>query len=186
MPPIDKREWFDVPDSLVMREDEKGTYHNVEARFADLPVINVEKSRIARHNVYDLSTVLHTRVKRIMGDARAQPNMSAQPIRFDKDKQGQSDFEAIKGMIMRCWDAWRHYQLYREAPITPSEELALHQIELQRNRQAVPGRVTVDIGGELVERRVDDSEDDNSNETEEVVLKRPRGRPPKAIFKAIA
>jgi hypothetical protein len=157
---INKKQWFDVPNSMTKREDGKGSYYNVDARFSDHPVINIEQSRIARHNVYEFSIVLHTRVKRAMSDARAQPNMSAQAIRFDKGATlGGDAFEAAKLLLVRCWDAWEHYQKFREAPVSASEELALHQIEVQRNRDLAPSKLTVSVGGQLVERDLESGDD---------------------------
>ena len=64
---IEKRKWFDVPDSRVKRENGKGSFCNVEARFSDHAVINIPKSKEARRNVYDFSIVLHTRVGSVRG-----------------------------------------------------------------------------------------------------------------------
>lgn len=166
---INKKKFYPVPDSLVEREDGHGKYYNVEARFSDHPVINPDKSRIARHNVYDFSIVLHTRVRRVMGDAAAQPNMSAQPIRFDKGKALRGDdFERCKALIMRCWEAWTAFQAFREAPVTPGEQIALHQIELLRAHRQAPGKVMVDIGGgQLVERSLDPDDEGNEEDDEE-------------------
>ena len=100
---IEKRKWFDVPDSRVKRENGKGSFYNVEARFSDHPVINVAKSKEARRNVYDFSIVLHTRVKRAMGDLPAVKNMSAHALRFDKGKAlDKLEFERCKASIVRC------------------------------------------------------------------------------------
>jgi hypothetical protein len=162
---INKKQWFDVRDSVVEREDGKGKYFNVQARFSDLAVINVEKSRIKRHNVYEYSIVLHTKVKRTMGDQAAQPNVTSQPLRFDKPELRGPDFEAAKALIMRCPEAWNHYQKYREAPVTEAEEKALHQIALHLAHQARPGKVMVEVNGELVERDIDpDAEEEDPEE----------------------
>lgn len=158
-----KKQWFPVKDSLTKGERGK-SYFNVEARFSDHPVINVEKSKIARHNVYDFSIVLHTRVKRNAFDGPAQPNVSAQALRFDKGaKMGGPDFDAAKNAIVRCWDAWEHYQTWREAPVTTAEKMALEQIEAMP--LAALGTVKVDVGGKLVDaRRAGDESDDDDDD----------------------
>lgn len=168
---INKKQWFDVPDSRVKREDGRGLYYNVEARFSDHPVINVEKSKIARHNVYDFSIVCHTRVKRAAGDAPAIKNMTSQALRFDKGKAlSKEGFEQAKSLIVRCLDAWEHYQLFREAPITEGERMALRQIgEMPLSSM---GRVLVDDGGKLVSHQIDDGEepDEDDDEGEQIVV----------------
>jgi len=159
-----KKQWFDVLDSKTEKENGNGFYYNVEARFSDHPVINVEKSRVARHSVYDYSIVLHTRVKRVAGDAKAQPNMSAQPLRFDKGAaMGGDDFDKAKLAIMRCWDAWQHYCKWREAPVTVAEKMAMEQIS--RAPLSAIGTVRVDKGGVLVDaRRAGDETDDDADD----------------------
>lgn len=179
--PINKKKFHDVEDSWVDREDGKGGYYNVQARFSDHPVINPGKSQIARHNVYDFAIVLHTRVKRTMGDAKAQENLTAQTIRFDKGKRlGSDDFEKAKALIVRCWDAWEYYQQYREAPVTESEQTALHQIELQRAHSLAPGKVLVDVGGVMVERDLDPDSEDRDEEEDEEPVRRPAKAAPAA------
>jgi hypothetical protein len=162
---IDKKQWFDVLDSRVEREDGKGFYYNVEARFSDHPVINIEKSRIARHNVYEFSVVLHTRVKRAAGDVPAVKNMTSQPIRFDKAKLSQEQFNEAVKLIARCYDAWLHYQKFREAPVTSGEEKALLQLNQMpaaaiKSKKGKPATVMVDIGGDLVERQLAGADED--------------------------
>lgn len=182
--PIDKRKWFDVPDSLVDREDGEGSYYNVEARFADHPVLNPEKSRIARHNVYDLGIVLHTRVKRVGGDVAAQKNMSARVLRFDKgDKLSETDFATAKKEIKRCWEAWEHYQRFRRSPVTAAERLALTQIAAAPQKST---GVLVDMGGELVPYEADPDAGIDEEQIEEEqraslakIVKKPRKQPKK-------
>lgn len=170
---INKKQWFDVPDSFVKTEN--GGYYNVEARFSDHPVLNPDKSRIARHNVYDFSIVLHTRVKRATGDVPATKNMSAQALRFDKGAgMGKGDFETAKRHITRCWDAWEHYQLFREAPVSPLEASALDQIL----HAPPPASLIVDKGGELVAHAIDDGEE--REEEEEIVEAKPAPKAAKA------
>jgi len=158
-----KKQWFDVKDSLTKGERGK-EYYNVQARFSDHPVINVEKSKIARRNIYDYSIVLHTQVKRNAFDAPAQPNTSSQTLRFDKgSSMGGAEFEAAKAAIMRCWDAWEHYQTYRQAPVTVAEKMAMEQIE--RMPLSALGTVKVDIGGgRLVDARRAGDDDDGDDE----------------------
>lgn len=170
--PINKRQWFDVSDSLTTREDGKGEYCNVEARFADHPVLNPEKSRIKRANVYDIGIVLLTRVKRGPGDVKAQPNMSSQVLRFDKgERQGAENFISAKKAIDRCRPAWDHYQLFRKSPVTDTERLALRQVEAEPE---TPTGVLVDVEGELVrmdfDEDADDRDDDNGPDVAEAAV----------------
>lgn len=162
-----KKQWFDVLDSKTKKEGGNGFFYNVEARFSDHPVINIEKSKVARHAVYEWSIVLHTRVKRIADGAMAQKNMSAQTLRFDKgEAMGELDFEAAKKAIMRCWDAWEHYCTWREAPVTTAEIMALEQIE--HAPLSALGTVKV-LGrdGKLVDaRRAGDDEDEDEDDDE--------------------
>jgi hypothetical protein len=175
MPTQEKRKWFDVPDSLVKRENGEGTYHNVEAGFSDHPVLNVEKSKLARRNVYDLSIVLHTRVKRAMGDLPAVKNSSAQTIRFDKGTAlGKLDFETAKAAIVRCWAAWEDYHFHRKALVTETEKWALRQI----NEMPLPGKVLVDVGGKLVEYDTVDPEEAEADDDDD---DRPAVTPPKLV-----
>ena len=158
---IDKKKWFDVPDSET-EDERKKLFFNVEARFSDHPVIDMELSRTARRNIYKFSIVLHTRVKRAAIGGKAQPNMSTQSLRFDKGAaMGAADFEASKAAIMRCWEAWEHYCRFREAPVTVAEKMALEQI--QRAPLSKLGVVHVQVGDRLVAARMagDDSEDED-------------------------
>jgi hypothetical protein len=172
---INKKQWFDVPDSWVKTEN--GGYYNVEARFSDHPVLNPEKARIARHNVYDFSIVLHTRVKRATGDVPATKNMTAQTLRFDKAaRMGKGDFDTAKQLIARCWDAWQHYQLFREAPVSALEASAIDQIM----HAPQPASLLVDKGGELVEHTIDDGEErEDEEEIVEVKPAAPKASRPK-------
>jgi hypothetical protein len=155
---MDKGRWFNAPDSLTESEDGKSEYYNVEGRFADHPVLNPEKSRIARHNVYDIGIILHTRVKKAAGDVAAQRNMSPVPIRFDKgDKLGMEDFERAKRAISRFREAWDHYQSFRRSPVTAPEQLALRQIS--EVPSSATGKVMVDMGGKLVPYRLDGADE---------------------------
>ncbi len=196
---IDKRQWFDLPDSLVEREDGKGSYYNVEARFSDHPVYNAQKSNIARHNVYDIGIVLHTRVKRAGGDAPAQKNMSALVIRFDKGEDktvttavpsasgvpvlhregtpgmSKDDYNTAMKAIARCWDAWEHYQKFRQSPVTDLEKTAIKQILASPDR---PKGVLVDIDGTLERKNFDpDADIDEEQAEEEERLSRARVAP---------
>jgi hypothetical protein len=153
---VDKRKWFDVPDSLTEREDGEASYYNVQARFSDHPVLHPEKTRIARSNVYEIGTILHTKVLRAGGDAPARKNMSQQVMHFGFGYKGEifseEDFKATKASIVRCWDAWQHYQTFREAPVREGEKLALGQINTSPEK---PKGVLVDIGGKLERREFD-------------------------------
>jgi hypothetical protein len=208
---IDKRKWFDVPDSLVEREDGNSLYYNVEARFADHPVLNGEKTRVARSNVYDIGMVLHTRVKRAGGDAAAIKNMSAQVLRFDKGEDrsvittihgpngpmphrggdsgmSKEDYVAAVKAITRCGDAWQHYQLFRKSPVTVMEQKALKQIMAAPEAERPKG-VLVDVGGTLERMNFDpDAEIDDETLEEEARISRsqviPKPKKAKRIEKA--
>ena len=45
---VDTKKWFDVPDS-IFEDDDGNEYYNVQAKFADHHILNVEKSKAARH-----------------------------------------------------------------------------------------------------------------------------------------
>jgi hypothetical protein len=168
MPPINKKQWFDLPDSLTKTEDGKSEYYNVEGRFRDHPVINVAKSRIMRHNVYEWSITFETRIKRAAADAPAVKNLHSTPIRFDKGSElQQTEFERALAAIRRGWDAWQHYQKFREAPVTDAERQALQII----TDQPAPQTLMVDTGSGLKPVKLDDDEerdeddDDTDSET---------------------
>lgn len=166
MPPINKKQWFDLPDSLTKTEDGKSEYYNVEGRFRDHPVINVEKSRIKRHNVYEFSIVFETRLKRAAADAHAVKNMAPIPIRFDKGTElQQTEFERAVAAIRRGWSAWLHYQQFREAPVTENERVAIKLID----EQPAPQVLMVDTGNGLKPVKLDDDEptDEDENEDDE-------------------
>jgi hypothetical protein len=199
----DKKKWFDVPDSLI-DDGESEPYYNVQAKFADIPILNVEKSRIARHNVYDLGIVLHTKVLRGEDGAPATKNATSHVMRFDKGEDtrvasfrqgpdgkevvhydgcagiGKEAFEAAMRDILRCWDAWQHYQKFREAPVHPMERKAMEIIG--KRPSASVGTVMVDRGdGALVAQKIDD--DENLDE-DEVSAPLPIKKARKAVRKA--
>lgn len=107
-----------------------------------------------------------------MGDLPAVKNMSAQTIRFDKGKAlDKIDFEAAKAAIVRCWDAWKDYQLHRQAAVTDMETWALKQI----NEMPLPGKVLVNVGGQLVEYdTVDPDEAEEDDDDEQAVVTAPK------------
>lgn len=197
---IDKKQWFPVRDSLT-NDEEGNEFYNVEAKFSDHPILNVEKSRIARHNVYDLGIVLHTRVLRTAAGERAIKNSSSHVMRFDKGEDtrvrsmqpgpegnpvlhydgspgmGQEAFQAAVSDIMRCWEAWEHYQLFRKSPVHPMEEKALEVISQKPKLKTVK---MVDIGGTLVPLRPgEDDEDEDSDPSEPEQIKQPSRPAPK-------
>jgi hypothetical protein len=184
---VDKTKWFDVPDSVFV--DEGGDeYYNVQAKFADHPILNVEKSRAARHNVYDLGIVLHTKVLRLADANPAIRNGTSHVMRFDKGEDtrvpsyrqgpdgkevihydgtpgmGKAAFDAAVKDIMRCWDAWEHYQKFRKAPAHPLETRALELVSSKP--MAALGTLMVDRGdGTLIALEIDDGEDHGEEET---------------------
>lgn len=157
MPIIDKNQWFDCPDSLVKRpENEGGSYYNVQGRFADHPVINIAKSRIARHNVHDFSITFYKRVLTAL-EGPATKNSHPHPIRFDKGiGMRQEDFDIARRTIQANPDAWAHYCKFRQAPVTDLERMALGQID--RAPLSSMGKVLVDVDGELVPVDLDTEE----------------------------
>jgi hypothetical protein len=156
-----KKRWFDVPDSLTKSEDGKREYFNVEARFHDHPVINVAKSTLARHNVHDFSIRLEMRVKYASGDVPAVRNATHHAIRFDKGSGLRSeDFKATMLLIQRCWDAWQHYQTFREAPISEAERVAIRLIE----QRPEPSTLMVDTGNGLRAVRLDEPEEGDDDD----------------------
>lgn len=151
---VDKKKWFDVADSLF-EDDDGNEYYNVQAKFSDHAILNIEKSRAARKNVYEVGIVLHTKVMRQSDLTPAIKNSSSHVMRFDKGEDtrvmsyragpdgkdiihydgktgmGKEAFDAAVRDIMRCWDAWEHYQKFRTAPIHPMEEAALEIIRFK-------------------------------------------------------
>ena len=147
-----RKQWCDVPDSKSRGEDGR-VFFNVEARFADHPVIDPEASRKAGHSVYRLVPQVHMHVKRNIFGAKSVKNSTSIVFRFDKGrdeteitgqvvgpagtmvpqregKPGMSkpDFDRAVALIMRCWDAWTLYQTFRKAPVWPLEEEVLKVI----------------------------------------------------------
>ena len=181
-----KKKWFPVPDSLTKRDDGRGKFYNIEARFEDHPVINVTKSQEARTQIYDTSIVLHTRIVR-GAFGPAIKNMSSQPIRFDKGRGGttldqygkptvglrQEDFNAAKALIQRCWEAWEYYQSFRTAPVSDLEEEALrHLARMPHPARALPvARLNIPFS------HGDEDEDEESYEAEipQAVIHAPAG-----------
>jgi hypothetical protein len=178
---IDKTKWFDILDSMFVDEDGDECF-NVQAKFADHPILNVEKSKAARHNVYDLGIVLHTKVLRSNDASPALKNGTSHVMRFDKGEDtrkasyrqgpdgkevvhydgcpgmGKDAFDAAVKDIMRCWDAWQHYQLFRKAPVHPLEARALEIINSKPLSSL--GTLMVDRGdGTLVAHQVENDED---------------------------
>src|SRR5688572_15203797 len=186
---IDTKQWFPVPDSELMDQDGEPTgIFNIDARFTDHPILNVEKSRAARHNVYDLGPCLHMRILHNSdGDPVLVKNGTSHVMRFDKGEDtrvasqrpgpagnpvlhydgspgmGKEEFEAAIRDILRCWAAWQHYQLFREAPVHPLERKALEIID-QMPTSKRPGVVMVDVGGKIEAREIEQSDGDEDDD----------------------
>ena len=183
---IDKKKWFDVPDS-IFEDDDGNEFYNVQAKFSDHHILNVQKSQAARHNVNDVGIVLHMKVLRVTDASPALKNGTTHVMRFDKgeDKRvasyrpgpdgkevihyegsggmGQQAFEAAIRDIMRCWDAWCHYQKFRTAPVHPLEVKALDIISKKPLHQL--GTVIVDRGdGKLETVHLEPDENDDPTE----------------------
>lgn len=183
MATIDKKKWFDVPDS-GSKDDQGETFYNVEARFGDHPILDVKASKAARHNVYFYGPVLHIRVKRTSLNVRAINNCHSVVMRFDKGEEdirieqgiapngqsvparvgkpgmGKDDFNRACKLIVRCWDAWEHYQKFRKSVVTPFEQEALRIISQSPNK--MKGRIMVDRDGRAIE--VDDISHDRDED----------------------
>jgi hypothetical protein len=137
----------------------------------DHPVINIPKSKEARHNVYDLSIVLQTRVKRAMGDMPAVKNMVGQAIRFDKGKAlCKEDFDVAKVLIVRAGRPGRITSSTARRRSLKMEKWALKQI----NEMPLPGRALVDVGGQLVEHDTVDPEESEEDDDERPALTAPK------------
>jgi hypothetical protein len=183
---VDAKKWFDVKDS-IFEDDDGNEYYNVQAKFADHFILNVEKSKAARHNVWDVGIVLHTKVLRVTDASPAIKNSSSHVMRFDKGEDrrvasyrpgpdgkevihyegpegmGQQAFEAAVRDIMRCWDAWSHYQKFRTAPVHPLETKALDIIRKRPLHEI--GTVIVDRGdGKLETVHLEPDENDDTAE----------------------
>lgn len=173
---IDEKKWFDVDDSRL--RDEKGkiipdSEANIDCRFADHPILDVVASRAKRHNVYFYGPVLHMRVKQTGLGVKAIRNSTSFVMRFDKGPEdiqteqgigpqgnsvqvrlgspgmGKEDFDRACKLIVRCWDAWEHYQTFRKSAVTELEEEAMEIINQSPNR--VKSRIMVDREGKIVE-----------------------------------
>lgn len=208
---IDSKKWFDVPDSKSKDTDEEGEYCNVEARFADHPILDVAACKAARHNVYFYGPVLHMRVKRTSLGSKAIKNAHSVVMRFDKGFEdirieqgigpqgnsvpvrvgnpgmGKEDFDRACKLIVRCWEAWEHYQGFRKAAVTELEQHALEIIAQSPGR--VKGRIMVDRKGQILEidQVYDEHAEDDPDFTPEadaVIVTgptaKPKGRPKKA------
>lgn len=200
---IDPKQWFQVSDSELMDQDGEPTgVFNIDARFADHPILNVEKSRIARHNVYDLGPCLHMRILKNGDGTKAVKNGTSHVMRFDKGEDtrvasqqpgpagnlvlhydgcegmGKEAFEAAIRDIVRCFDAWQHYQHFRESPVTPLEVKAMAIIE--RMPSANRPSIMVDVGGKLVAREIEREHDDDDEEQPEQPARPARGKKRKA------
>lgn len=199
-----RKKWFDVPDSKCKTGDGE-EYFNVEARFADHPILDVDACKIARHNVYKCGIVLHTRVKKNWLDRKAIANASSFVLRFDKGpdqtvttmvpgpapgmmvphregKSGMSkeQFDQAVSLMARCWDAWEHYQTFRKAPVTELELKAVEIINMMPSSRF--GRLVADKSGNVIEidpiePEVDDDPDAPFPDPE------PLGPPPAAVKK---
>lgn len=201
---IDPKQWFTVPDSELKDQDgEPNGIFNIDARFTDHPVLNVEKSRIARHNVYDLAPCLHMRIlHNADGDPLQIKNSVSHVMRFDKGEDtrvasyvpgingpvlhydgsagmGKEEFQAAIRDILRCWAAWQHYQNFRESPVHPMEKKALEIIEQMPTSQR-PGVVMVDVGGKIEARVIPQVDQDDDDDEQPARRSAPRKRGKKA------
>ncbi len=191
-----RKRWFDVPDSKSRDGEDGEAYYNVEARFADHPVIDPAKSRLAGHSVYQLVPQLHMHVKKNIFGNRSIKNSTSVVFRFDKGKDetvttgqvvgptgqmvpnregkpgmSKPDVDRAIALILRCREAWDHYQTFRQAPVWPLEEEIVRNLaqraRADRGVQLVVGRTgQTDKEGkpiyDLVEyRAMSDDEDDN-------------------------
>lgn len=159
-----KNKWFLVPDSLTDHESGKpeDRFYNVEARFRDHPVLDVAASEIERHNVYKPGIACEQRVIKAAIGTPAVKNMTPHVLRFDKGpKLPRVDFDACVAVIKRCWDAWQHYQTFREAPVTREEERAVALIM----RGPRPDEIMMaDANGRLTKVIIDDGEEPEGDE----------------------
>lgn len=205
---IDKKKWFDVPDSKS-KDDNDEIFYNVEARFGDHPILDVNASKAARHNVYFYGPVLHMRVKRTSLNVRAINNCHSVVMRFDKGHEdirmeqaiapngnnvsirvgkpgmGKEDFSRACKLIVRCFDAWEHYQKFRKSAVTPLEREALRIIS--QSPKKMKGRIMVDRDGRPVEvDDIDDKDEDDPDFTPESgseIIKRPASATAKTASK---
>ena len=178
-----KKQWFDVPDSKTRGEDGK-IFYNVQARFADHPALDPVASRIAGYSVHKLVPQVHMNVKKNIFGQKTVKNSTSVVFRFDKGRDetfvtgqvvgptgamvpnregkngiSKADFDRYVGLIMRCWDAWEHYQSFREAPAWPLEEEAM-KIIAGKPASARGVRLVVDREGNLAEYTPAGDEDD--------------------------
>ncbi len=178
---IDSKQWFDVPDSKTKDESgEGGFFYNVEARFADHPILDVKASKAKRHNVYFYGPVLHMRIKKTSLGAKAIKNAHSVVMRFDKGHEdirieagigpqgnsipvrvgspgmGKEDFDRACKLIVRCWEAWEHYQKFRKSVVTELEQHALEIISQAPSK--LKGRIMAGRDGGILE--VDDVHDE--------------------------
>lgn len=200
---IDTKKWFDVYDSK--QRDDKGqiipdSKANIDCRFADHPILDVVASRARRHNVYFYGPVLHMRVKETALGVKAVKNSTSFVLRFDKGPEdikieqgigpqgnsipvrvgttgmGKEAFDRACKLIVRCWDAWLHYQKFRKSEVTELEKEALEIIDQSPGR--VKGRLMVDRKGDIIEvdHVHDDDVDDNLDfqpEADAEIISRP-------------
>ncbi len=216
---IDKKKWFDIPDSKT-KGDDGNVFYNVEARFADHPVVNIPASKkIGLGSVYDLVPQLHMHVKKNIFGNRAIVNSTSVVFQFQKGRDetaattqvigptgamvpnrvgkvglSKADIDRLASLIMRCREAWEHYQKFRQAPIWPLEEDVV-KIIAQKPKAAkgvlvIAGRTgRTDSKGEPVydlieyDQLNDDNEEDHfdpdgDNMPEDIVLAAPvKGKP---------
>ena len=221
-----RKRWFDVADSKSKDGEDGEAYYNVEARFADHPVINPAESRRVGHSVYQLVPQLHMHVKKNIFGSRSIKNSTSVVFRFDKGKDetqttaqvigptgqmvpnregkpglSKPDVDRAISLILRCWDAWEHYQTFRKAPVWALEAEVIGNLALRaradKGVKLVVGRTgRVDAEGkpvyDLVEYDpISDDEDENFDPdgdiAEDIILAQPPlpvkgkpGRKPKA------
>lgn len=216
-----RKKWFDVPDSKSKDGDEDSAYYNVEARFADHRVLDAPASHQAGHSVYQLVPQVHMHVKKNIFGNRSIKNSTSVVFRFDKgrdmtvttgqvmgptgqmvpNREGRPgvskwDVDRYVDLILRCHEAWLHYQTFRLAPVHPLEEEVVAAINRKLGKDKgvhlVVGRTgRVDKDGKPIYDMVEyspleDDEDDNFDPdadidvTEDVVIAAP---PPPAPVK---
>jgi hypothetical protein len=181
-----KKQWFDVRDSKCRGEDGQ-IYYNVEARFADHPVIDAVESRKAGHAVYKLVPQVHMHVKKTIFGTRSIKNSTSVVFRFDKGRDetqitgsvvgpagtmvphregktglSKPDFDRAIALIMRCWEAWEQYQSFRLAPVWPLEEEAM-KIIAGKPKSARGVHLVVGRDGSLVEYTPADEFDEDED-----------------------
>jgi hypothetical protein len=191
---VDPKKWFHVEDSKVRDPDSGSFFYNVEARFADHPILDVDASRRARRNVYFYGVVMHTRVLKANDGAKAIANCTSHVMRLDKGRDetrhipatgpegnttttrvGKSglpreEVDRCIATIKRCPEAWNYYQQFRKAPVTELETEILKIISQMPEKRNIP---VIDAHGNTLSvdsLEPDHAEDDPDAQIEEDAL----------------